>query len=85
MVIGKKDEFGNQFVKVARYNDEGERWTEVINLKHISSIEEHRIGQSYWNNRPGHRHGYEVFMSNKKAYIWINDSEFAEISKLLKF
>ena len=83
MVISQKDSLGNRYVKLGRYNDQNERWSEIINLKYVTSIEENRIGESQWSGHRGYRRGYNVYVSNKRGPIWINDSEYERISSIL--
>lgn len=83
MVISQKDALGNRYVKLGRYNDQDEHWTEIINLKYVTSIEENRVGENSWAGWKGHRRGYNVYVSNKRGPIWINDREYERISSIL--
>ena len=53
-----------------------EKWVEILNLTKISSIQERRFGKDVYNNNPGKRHGYLVYVEGGDANgFWINDSE----------
>jgi len=62
----------------------GEKWTEILNLTKISSIQERRYGKGVYNNDPGRRNGYLVFTDGggEEGGFWINDYEFDQLIKL---
>ena len=61
----------------------GERWTEVLNLTKISTIKEYRYGKGVYNNAPGRRQGYLVFVDGGDVEgLWINDYEFDQLMKM---
>lgn len=73
---------------VNRHNSyTGEKWTEVLNLKEIVSIQECRCGKSVYQDNPGKRRGYLVYLKggNNTDGFWINEEEYAEIITALGF
>ena len=76
-----------KFIQVRRMNaDSRETWNEVIRLDSIKAIHEHRTGKQTYGGNPGRRRGYDIFLDGGQwGSFWINDSEYAEILKLLGF
>lgn len=59
-----------------------ENWVEILNLTKISSIQERRFGKGVYNNQPGKRYGYLVYVEGGNANgFWINDSELQVLLK----
>jgi len=73
-----------KFAIFDRYNKKtGEKWTEILNLTKISAVKEERYGKGIYNNAPGKRYGYLVFVEGGNAGgFWIDDNEFTQLMKL---
>ena len=53
-----------------------ENWVEILNLTKISAVKEYRYGKGVYNNAPGRRQGYLVFVEGgDENGFWINDKE----------
>lgn len=64
----------------------GETWSEILNLKEIVSIQENRYGKSVYQDNPGKRRGYLVYLKGGNVDgFWIDDREYNEIIKALGF
>ena len=74
-------------VMLGRCNrDTKEEWSEILNLNEIASIQENRCGKSVYQDNPGKRRGYLVYLKGGNADgFWINDDEYIFIVKALGF
>ena len=62
-----------------------EKWTEFFNVNEIVCAKEHRVSQGVYNNDPGKRVGYDIYLKGGHT-IWVSDVEYEEIcNKILGF